>query len=512
MQRLISLFIVICLSTTALGNQNGPDRAGEGKPRQKVFIIPIVNEMDYSMAAFVRRSIGEAKSQKADLIMLEIDTPGGEVFSTLNMCTDIISAALLDTGGITTVAYIRPSGGGYSAGTAWSAGAFISLSCKKIYMYPAMVIGAAAPITMGPDGPKPVEEKMISAIREKVAAIAEQNGYPRNIAIAMVDKDWEVFEVTVDGSKKEYLIKREIEEYEKAGKKLDVPLYPFIAEGKLLTLSVKDAIRCGIAAAEVRSRKEIYARHGIENPIEVEMSYSWSEDLVDIIQGSTVQFILLIVAVVGVWVELKTPGFGVPGIVGILAFAVLVFSSYMVGLAEVQDIVLIVVGFVLIALEIFVIPGFGVTGILGAVALLAGLVLMRVPFVIPKNALELDTLMKISGMTALSIGVAFAIFLVLMKFLPSVPFLNRFVLNAVIGGNVAGDQAGVSKYQGLLDKIGIAATNLRPAGKAEIDGVICDVVAEGGEFIEKGASVKVVEIEGMRIVVSNISHGKPETN
>ena len=335
----------------------GARQAAPEKPAApRVAIIPIAGGLDQAHAALIRRACRQIRAEKPALVIFEIDTPGGEITLMSRIGEQITSLAP-----IPTVAYVRPLAASELTGGAWSAGAYLAFCCKQIYMFPGTVIGAAAPITMGPEGPTAVSEKMVSAFRELFRARAEQNGYPANLAVAMVDQDLEVFEVLVEG-RKLFLTAGEIEKLKDEGRKFDVPTVPYDAKDKLLTMTDRRVVDAGMGRI-AGSRQTIYSDLGISAPVENLIEASWSEDLVGFVTSATVQFILLVAGILGIWVEFKTPGFGAAGMIGIFAIALLLFGHYLAGLAQVMDIVLIIAGIGLITVEILVLPGTGLFAI-----------------------------------------------------------------------------------------------------------------------------------------------------
>src|SRR4030042_2998629 len=157
----------------------------------KVYIIPVKGEINKALMVFLKRNIETAKLEKADYIIFEIDTFGGRVDSALQI-TSIIGSCE----NIKTIAFISPQESNY--GVSWSAGALISFSCSSIYMAEGTSIGAAAPVYQTNEGMEMAPEKVVSPLRTQMAALAEKNGYPKNIALAMVDKDLEIYEVFID--------------------------------------------------------------------------------------------------------------------------------------------------------------------------------------------------------------------------------------------------------------------------------------------------------------------------
>jgi membrane-bound serine protease (ClpP class) len=482
-------FFLLALSLQiALSGQDRPSAS-------RVMIVPIVGEIDYKNVALVKRAVRKIKAEKPDLVIFEIDTPGGRVDLMLAIGEEIMSI-----NPIPNVAYVRPALGGEIMGGAISAGSYIAMSCKKIYMYPGTVIGAATPVLIDGGNAKPVEAKYVSVMREKFRSRAEQNGYSPNLAAAMVDREIELFEVVVDG-KREYLTAGDIEKLRKAGKTLDVPTIPFDSKEQLLTLTARQVVETGMGKI-AESRPAIYSDMKLVAPAEEQIEASWSEALVAILTSQIVSTILLVVGILGIWVELKTPGFGVAGVVGVLAIGLVLFGHHLAGLAQVMDIVLIVVGILLVIVELVFFPGMAVFAITGVLCILAGLVFAFQGFAIPdvKGApWEVDVFLSAIGRVLVGfVGAGFG-FLAIMRYLPNVPLFNRLVLQAEIGGVAPGP----ALAPGLVGRRGHAATPLRPGGKIEVDGDVHDVVAEG-EFVAKGEPVEVLRIEGNRIVVGRL--------
>jgi membrane-bound serine protease (ClpP class) len=461
----------------------------------RVAIVSIAGEIGHKNVALVRRAVRKIKAERPARVIFEIDTPGGRIDHML-----MIGEEMMSLGSIPTVAYVRPLGEGGITGGAWSAGAYLAISCKRLFMYPGTVIGAATPVAQTGEGVKPVEEKYVSAFREKFRARAEQNGYPPNLAVAMVDKDLEIWEVVIDG-KKHYVTAGEIEKLKNDGREFDVPTVPFDSKDKLLTMTHRLVEDTGMGAI-AESRAEIYSDLGIASPVEDRIEATWSEGLVGVLTSPIVSMLLLAAGLLGIWVEIKTPGFGFPGIAGILAVALLLFGHHLAGLAEVPEILLFAAGVALLAVEIFLLPGTGVFAILGVASVLLGLVLSFQDFTFPdmKGApWQVDVLLDSAGRVILSFLCAGMGLLAVLRFLPKVPLLNKLVLEAEISGSAPEPSASSE----LVGRFGHAVTTLKPGGKVAVNGHVLDVVADG-EFVAPGEPVEILRIEGMRIVVARL--------
>jgi len=274
---------------------------------------------------------------------------------------------------------------------------------------------------------------------------------------------------------------------------------PFDSKDKLLTLTDRQVVDAGMGKI-AEKRDAILAEHGLAGAVEEVVLPSWSEKLVAFITSPVIAMILLVVGVVGLWIEFKTPGFGVPGVTGAAALLLYFFGHNLAGLAQATDIVLFALGVAFVLVEILLLPTGGILAILGALCAAAGLILSLQGFTLPDPSgapWEVDVLLSSVGRTLISLAGASVIFLVLLRFLPKIPMANRLVLQAEISGAAPAP----TTAPGLEGRHGHAVTPLRPGGKIAVDGQVLDVVAEG-EFVAQGEPVEVLRVEGLRIVVA----------
>ncbi len=354
---------------------------------------------------------------------VEIDTPGGQVDHMLAIGEEIQKLEP-----IPTAAYVCHAEGGMKWG-AVSAGVYLAVSCKKMYLQPGAVIGGAAPVMVGPQGMVPVGEKGLSVAREKFRARAEQNGYPGNLIVAMVDQDHTIYEINLDG-KKRFLTLSDIDRLRAEGRSFDIPPTPYYPAGKLVTLTYQQAEAAGLGRV-AESRGQIYEDMGLTSVTEETVTPSWSENMVGFLAQPIVSFVLLAVGILGIWVEFKTPGFGAAGAIGIAALGLLFFGNYLAGLAEVPEILLFFAGVALVAVELLVMPGTGIFAVLGALCIFAGLVLSFQDFALPdpkaapwQVSIFTHSIGRVAGsFVAAALGV-----MALLRFLPKVPILGRIVL------------------------------------------------------------------------------------
>jgi membrane-bound serine protease (ClpP class) len=456
--------------------------------------IPIQGEIDRTLVVFLRRSIDQATREGAQVLLFDINTFGGRVDSALQIATLIGSVKEA-----TTVAFVTTAP--ESTGVSWSAGALISFSCNRIYMAPGTSLGAAAPVIMGAQGTQAASEKVVSAMRAQVAALAEKNGYPEDIARAMVDEDIELKEIFVDG-KLRVITSEELEvarrNAEREGKNLEVGR-TISPAGKLLTLTAREMERYGVSSGTVEGEDELLRDMGVERTAGGRIEPTASDRAVEFITSSGFTSILILIGLVALFVEITSPGFGVPGTIAIIAFAV-VFAGYgLLGTVGSLELILFVLGLVLLILEIFVIPGFGIAGVSGIVLIVASLVFSMQGFVLPEFEWQKGLFRRNLLVVSMSTVSAFVVFAVLAYALPQLRLFSRLTLSTA-QSTEEGYTAQSRDELGLLGKRGRVITTLRPVGKAEIGDEQYYVETEG-EFLEVGSEVEVIEVSGNRIVV-----------
>ena len=505
MNRTFTAIILACLAACGAGSAEEttlpPPSAG------KVCIVEIHGEINPAMLAFVSRSVEKAKAGKATHVVFSIDTFGGRVDSALKITTVIGSVEPA-----TTVAYVpfaAQSPSFFSAdptkGVSWSAGALISLACQKIYMAPGTSIGAAAPVYQTPDGMQMAEEKVVSAVRGAAEALAERNDHPKAIARAMVDSDVELIEVFVDDKRMAvtYDDLKELErEADKSGQKIEEGRV-ISPEGKLLTLTAKEAELYGLSTGTVAGTPELLAALGLRNPPVVRMRQGPADSIIALLTSNTATTLLVIVALITLYLEITSPGFGLPGTISIICFAIIFGSNFLLGRVGSVEILAFLVGVCLLMIELFLIPGFGVIGVAGILLIMASLVLSMQDFTIPRFSWQWDILVKnlvsvVIGVVASLVGIA-----ILIRFLPRVPVFNRLMLTTAQPVEQGYTVQPADSAKALLGSRGTATTTLRPTGKAQI-GDKTLVVETDGEFVERGTPVEVIAVDGNRVLVKKL--------
>lgn len=422
--------------------------AQEAKP--VVYVLPVDGVIDMGLAPFVSRVLDEAERERAAAVILEVNTFGGRVDAAV-----LIRDALLRAT-VPTVAFVN--------NRAISAGALITLAAGKIAMARGSTIGAATPVQVGAPGApaQPVAEKTVSYMRKEFRATAESRNRPGPLAEAMVDAD-----VEIEG---------------------------LIAKGKLLTLTAKEASAQGLVDIQADTLEQVLAALDLARAEVRRMSATWAEEVVRFLTHPVVSSLLMTLGILGLIVELRVPGFGLPGILGVTSLALFFWGHWLVRLAGWEELLLMVTGLLLLALEVFVIPGFGVPGFLGLLALSGGLGLSLIG-----SGATWPVMMTAVGRTALSLVLAILVALVVLRYLARSPFGQQFVLKEELsaGEGYASPPEGDRRW---LGKHGTVVTPLRPSGIAQIEGKRVDVVSEGG-FIEAGDPVEVMRVDGNRVVV-----------
>jgi membrane-bound serine protease (ClpP class) len=416
--------------------------------RPLVYVVPIEGVIDLGLAPFLARAIRDAEEAGAAAVVLDINTLGGRVDAAI-----VMRDALLQTR-LRTIAFVNPR--------AISAGALLALATETIVMTEGGTIGAAMPVLSGGGEPRAADEKSVSYLRKEFAATAERRGRPAEFAEAMVD--------------------------------VDVEIPGVVAKGKLLTLTVSEAMRHHVVEFRADTLEAALEAVGLGHADVRRTSQTWAETLVRFLTNPIVASLLMTVGLLGIFVEIRSPGFGLPGFVGLLSFGVLFWGHWLVQLAGWEEMLLVAAGTLLIGAEVFVIPGFGVAGIAGVVALVAGLGMTLV-------GAGATTSMVIGalGRVGISLLVALCGGLVLLRVLPHLPYGRRFVLNDNMAADL-GYATAPETDRAWLGRTGTAVSPLRPAGIAEIAGTRLDVVSDGG-FIEALTVIEVTRVDGNRIVV-----------
>jgi membrane-bound serine protease (ClpP class) len=410
-----------------------------------VYRVPIQGVIERGIAPFLARSIREAEESGARAVILDIETPGGRV-DAAQMMVDAIRNA-----DVPVYAFINHR--------AFSAGALIALATDGIWMRPGSVIGAATPVTG--EGQK-ASEKIVSAMRSEMRALAEDRGLEPRIAEAMVDESIAIEGVT--------------------------------EAGQLLTLTTEEAVRVGYAT-EVADWDGLLDRLDLTGATVHETRVNWAESIVRFLTHPAVAPLLLSLGMLGLIVEIKTPSFGLAGIAGLTSLALFFGGHYIVGLAGLEELLLLLGGLALLAVEAFVLPGFGIAGVFGLLALGSGVMLSMVSSLSTAADLTMAAgVLALSGIVVVIVGWAL---------IRQIPGSGRFARSGLMLEDQTNTSAGYSSSvvrAELMGATGLALTDLRPSGTVEIGEDRIDVVAES-QWIKAGTRVRVLRYDGSSYVV-----------
>jgi len=501
-----------------------------------VVVCPIEGMIDDGVGVLVERAVKEAAGAKA--LVFEIDTPGGLVDSAIRVTESILSAPC------PTIAYIRGMG-------AISAGALISFSCRHIIMTPDTNIGAATPVIPSTEGMLPTGEKEVSFMRAKMRALAERNNHNPALAEAMVDKDIElrsykdangklqIFAVYSSGTQEQAapsktfntddavkIVKKlldetpiqteqpkKTEEPESARRFASSETTPtpvpieqtqlILPAGKLLTLTPKEAIEYGLIPTTANTLTEVLAYYNFAGSETRRVTPTWAEVIFRWLSNPMVSGLLLMFGIGGLYLEMKTPGFSLAGVVGFTCLALFFGAHLVLGVAEWLDVLLVIAGIVLILVEIFILPGVGIVGVAGVLCLLFGLYLTMTGVAIPKYSWDYERLKD----AAISLTVAATSFALLVytawRLFPHTPLYGRFVQIHVQQPDKGYVVQTAEQRAAAIGLKGIAASMLRPAGRGRFGEVSYQVVSRG-EYIPPGTPIVIVQVDGNRYVVERL--------
>lgn len=537
-----------------------PQAAPAYRQANTVAVIALHGPIDAITVPSVERRLAKAVSAGAQAIVIDLDTPGGEVPAALDLCFLIKSRFPANT-----IAWINPQ--------AYSAGTIIALACREIVVAPNAAFGDAAPI-MAPLGvlinmPAAERGKIESVLLSEVVDSARRNHYDEKLVQAFVAVGHELWMLQnvdtgdylfVDAA--EYQLVMGEEPPRAGGSRPSPPAgagrllpdfnpqfgsapraterpssaeesaaqqqfdslrpsarpkltsddrgkYKLImqvdSDQRLLTLQSSEAIFYGLARQTIANDTEL-AQYFAATSV-LRFDETWSEHLARFLMSTPVRGVLIVIFLVCLFVEIATPGVGVFGIAAVVALLLLVGAPAIMGLSQWWTVLAILAGIILVMLEIFVIPGYGVTGVLGVACLLAGFVFTFVSGDLTSAEGQRELWTGI-GTTIVSVFAAGIGMWFVSRQLESIPFMKRLVLTAEIATPAGGPDrpVGLLEAMGATGRVlqigdqGIAATDLRPVGRGMFDGRMVEVHSVGG-YVTKGSLIEVVGVDQASITV-----------
>ena len=499
--------------------------AGEWSPT----IIDVTGPITPRRVNQVETMLATALEQNYNWIGLRIDSGGGDLAASLQLATTV---AKLDANSVRVVAYVPSEAKGGAA--------LVALACDQLIMHPAArlrvvnqiapaIPGAEADVAKANEGDfarvfanekeKNENEKVDAlselaaakaAIRHSLAPRAEQSW---SMLTAMIDPSVELFAFRNKATGETRWMSEE-EAAEMANPDNADPDNakatvwrkgePLIAANEPLVIEGERAAQLGLARQTVEGLDELKQLYGITQDPHVAKP-NWALELIEALASPEFSVILLMAGFAGMYIEMRTPGVGVGAFVGSVAILLFFWSQYLHGTAGWLEVLLFVMGICFVLMEIFVLPGFGIFGLGGGAMVIASLVLASLTFIRPHSAQDMDELAGAVGKVAIAGAGMIAVMLVSRRYLPQAPLFRNVVLEPPKPEEsvALSDRESLADYSHLVGMRGVAATHLRPAGKAEIDHQLIDVIAES-EPLDRGTPLEVVDAHANRVVVRAI--------
>ena len=460
----IFAFLFILLLSNIPGTHASLSNTG----KKHVYIINIKKEIDNTTQIYLKNGLNEANKLKADAVLIHMNTYGGYVNAADSMRTAILYNPI--------PVYV------FIDNNAASAGALISIACKKIYMRKGANIGAATVVEQtGKAMPDKYQSYMRSMIRSTAEAHGKDTIIQGNDTILKWKRDPLIAEAMVD----------------------ERTIIPNLTDsGKVLTLTADEALQWGYCDGIAETKEEVISKYLRFADYEtIEYQPTLLDNLKGFLMNPILQSMLIIFIIGGIYFEMHSPGLGFPSIVAITA-AVLYFAPlYIDGLALYWEIALFIFGIILVLIEIFALPGFGIAGIGGAICIFIGLttaLLNNIDF----NFGHIDKEQLIRASSTVLSGLLFGSILAiwLASRIGKKGIFQKIALETALDGQP------FSEIKSVVGSKGFAATDLRPSGKVFVKEEIYDAVSDFG-FIEKGTPVKIVRQENAQIYVVPIPEG-----
>lgn len=455
-------FLFLCLAALAVWPVNAAEPTVE---KGAVLVVPVEGAITEAQFFFLRRALKNAEAAGASAMILDMDTPGGALKATEQIVQMLMKSP------VPTYTYVNTNAG--------SAGALIALGTRKVFMAPVSAIGAAAPVvSSGEEIPATMNAKFVSYYSGYFRSVAERNGYHPELVDGFMNLDKEV----------------------KVGDQVINP------KGSLLTLSAQEAVkvigdRPLFASGIAKDVDDVCTQAGLAGRTVTHFEPSGFELLAQWI--TMLAPLLLLGGIIGAYMEFKSPGFGVPGVLSALCFLLFFTGHYIAGLTGLEVVAVFFLGLLLVLLELLFFPGVVAVAALGTTLMVGALFFAMVDFY-PAQPLEFSFETLARPMLNFSLAIIAAVFLVavLARFLPDLPLFQRLFLAAKSAVGPSIPAVGMAPQSpGLsVGETGIALSTLRPSGKARFGEMLVDVVTQG-QFVDEGSPVRILSISGDAVVV-----------
>jgi len=468
--------------------------AGEWLPTILELRGPITRRLANQLETMITTSL----EQNINWIGLRIDSAGGDLAASVQIATTI---AKLDANSVRTVAYVPAEAKGGAA--------LIALACDQLVMHPEARLGTGATGPLNARPQKPMDGALNRAdqatelaaakasIRESLAPRAERSW---SLLSAMIDPGIEIYQYRNKTTGETQWMNDEeasTQDDPKAWQKGE----PLVDANAPLMLEGTKAEQLGFAWQTVDSFDELKEAYQLTEDPPVAKP-NWALELIEALASPEFSVILLMVGFAGIYIELRMPGVGVGAFVGSVALLLFFWSQYLHGTAGWLEVLLFLAGVSFILMEIFVLPGFGIFGLGGGAMVISSLILASLTFIRPRSEQDMEALASSVGMVALAGASMVTCVLVSRRFLPQAPLFSQIVLDSLPPEEQAllNNREMLADYSHLVGMRGVATTHLRPAGKAEIDHELLDVIAEA-EPLDRGTPLMVVEACANRVIV-----------
>lgn len=431
-----------------------------------VFKVDIKEEIGPEIWRLVKKSFDKASREKADYILIDMNTYGGMVVYADSLRSLILNSPL--------PVWV------FIDNNAASAGALIAIACDKIYMKEGANIGAATVVNQSGEAmPDKYQSYMRSMIRSTAQAHGKDTLLEGRDTVYRWKRDPRIAEAMVDQS---------------------IYIKGITDSGKVVTFTPHEAIQYGFCDGIANSTEEVLRQERVENYTLSSYTPTTLDKIIGFLINPVIQGLLIMVIIGGIYFELQTPGIGFPLAASVAACILYFAPLYIEGIADYGDIILFAVGTILLLLEIFVIPGFGIAGISGIVCIVAGLVLAGI------DEVSFEFFGDFAGMILRSLFMVIACSL--LALLSSIWLSGKLFGSRRWALSLQAEQRAEDGYVGVdlsigkeIDKTGFACTDLRPAGKVKVGEEIYDAVSAEGDYILKGSRIKVVSYQAGQLYV-----------
>lgn len=469
------------------------------QPFERALLIDVSGPIFDRFHWYLNHRLDLAHEQQCDLVIVRLTSPGGDLEHSLQL-----ARRLRDIKWATTVAFIPEE--------AISGGAIIALGCDRIYMQSGALLGDAGPIRMGLGGQfEHAEEKVVSYTVTAVREVAESQQRPGAVVEAMVDRSVTVYQATnKQTGEVVYVTDKELDAAG-AAERFDLgAAVPETGQNRFLTVAAGRAMELELCEGVFASEEDWLPQMSIER-LEV-TRMTWVDQTVFILNRPWLTALLLIVGLIGLYLELAAPGISFAGLGSVLCFGLFFWSHFLGGTSGWLEVLLFVLGVGCLAMELFVLPGFGLFGLTGLSLVIVSLVMASQDFVVPTGPaqwreLQVNVLVVLGAVLGVMV-----LFFAQILLLDSIPGLNRFRLSAPEGhwsstqDQLSGGLLQSATFASAAPEIGargVAESDLRPSGKVLLQDRLRDVITEG-DYVEAGSAVEVLRVEGNRIIVRKV--------